>query len=251
MGYLTEADLRLWLDAATHLPQSLDDFLPWLEGPVRKFFPYRGLVFGHGELVAGQLKVTHMLATGHEEAYLKQLATTFELEHRGSLKWWFATRQPFCIDPVSPPTHTSAFELEEIKKFGLRNVAGHGVLNLKANGGTYFGFSGVKEPISGIALGGIEVDGACTQRSTAHASGSFSAEDHLSRWIDDGDGADCLHGQTGADTLTGGAGNENLFGGGQPGDDCAVSRFGVPCTSAIVSLPDRREVDGAQFGRVR
>lgn len=148
MKHLIEPDLRLWLAAVTHLPQSLNEFLPWAEGPLKKFFPYRGLVLCHGELVAGQLKVTRMLATGHEEAYLQQIATTFELEHRGSLKWWFATRQPFYIDPVSPSPHTSAFELEEIEKFGLRNVAGHGVLNLKANGGTYFGFSGVKEPLS-------------------------------------------------------------------------------------------------------
>jgi DNA-binding CsgD family transcriptional regulator len=148
MKHLTETDLRSWLDAITQPPRSLEELSPWLEGPLRKFFPYRGLVLGCGELVAGQLKVTHMLATGHEEAYLRQLATTFELEHRGSLKWWFSTRQPFYIDPKAPPSHTSAFELEEIEKFNLRNVAGHGVLNIKANAGTYFGFTGVREPLS-------------------------------------------------------------------------------------------------------
>jgi DNA-binding CsgD family transcriptional regulator len=157
MMQLTESDLRAWLDCVTHPPQSLDALLPWLEGPLKKFFPYRGLVLCHGELVAGQLKVTHMLATGHEESYLRQLAKTFELELRGSLKWWFSTRQPFCIDPVSPPSHTSAFELEEIERFNLRNVAGHGVLNIKSNGGTYFGFSGVKEPLSGWHLGALRL----------------------------------------------------------------------------------------------
>ena len=148
MKHLTEADLRAWVDAVTCLPATPEQFLPWIEGPLRSFFPYKGLVLGHGELVAGQLKVTHMLASGHDEAYLNQIATTFELEQRGSLTWWFANRQPFYIDPAAPPPYASAFEVEEIKRFELGNVAGHGVLNLKSNAGTYFGFAGVREPLS-------------------------------------------------------------------------------------------------------
>jgi DNA-binding CsgD family transcriptional regulator len=147
MRHLAETDLRAWLDAITQPPRSLAELSPWLEGPLRNFFPFRGLVLGCGELVAGQLKVTHMLAVGHEDAYLRQIATTFELERRGSLSWWFSTRQPFYIDPRSPPAHTSEFELWEIEQFGLGNVAGHGVLNVKANAGTFFGFAGVKEPL--------------------------------------------------------------------------------------------------------
>ncbi len=148
MKHLSETDLRRWLSAVTHTLATNTDLLAWLDGPLRRFFPYKGLVLGQGELVAGQLKVTHMLAIGHEESYLHQIATTFELAQRGSLKCWFANRQPFYIDPSAPPAHSSAFEVEEIEQFGLRNVAGHGVLNIKANAGTYFGFAGVKEPLS-------------------------------------------------------------------------------------------------------
>jgi DNA-binding CsgD family transcriptional regulator len=148
MKNLTEADLRAWVDAVTCLPPTSEQLLPWIEGPLRTFFPYKGLVLGHGDLVAGQLKVTHMLASGHDEAYLNQIATTFELEQRGTLKWWFANRQPFYIDPAAPPPYASAFELEEIRRFGLGNVAGHGVLNIRSNAGTYFGFAGVGEPLS-------------------------------------------------------------------------------------------------------
>ena len=86
MRHLAETDLRAWLDAITQPPRSLAELSPWLEGPLRNFFPFRGLVLGCGELVAGQLKVTHMLAVGHEDAYLRQIATTFELERRGSLR---------------------------------------------------------------------------------------------------------------------------------------------------------------------
>ncbi|MET3495108.1 helix-turn-helix transcriptional regulator [Variovorax boronicumulans] len=140
--------MQAWLSAVTD-PQATGFDLPgWLEGPLQAFFPYKGVVLGHGELVAGQLKVTHMLASGHEADYLQQIAKTFELSQRGSLQWWFANRQPFFIDPKNPPPYASAFEIEEIETFALRNVAGHGVLNVKANAGTYFGFAGVKTPLS-------------------------------------------------------------------------------------------------------
>jgi DNA-binding CsgD family transcriptional regulator len=147
MRHLTKNDLKAWVAAVTHPLASADSLIAWLEGPLRKFFPFKGVVLGHGELVAGQLEVTHMLATGHDEAYLRQLATTFELTERGSLGWWFSNRRPFHIDPKHPPSHASAFELDEIDRFGLGNVAGHGVLNVKANAGTYFGFAGVREPL--------------------------------------------------------------------------------------------------------
>jgi DNA-binding CsgD family transcriptional regulator len=147
MKHLNKSDLKSWVAAVTHPLASASSLIAWLEGPLRKFFPFKGIVLGHGELVAGQLAVTHMLATGHDEAYLRQIATTFELTQRGSLRWWFSNRRPFHIDPKNPPMHASAFELEEIERFGLRNVAGHGVLNVKANAGTYFGFAGVREPL--------------------------------------------------------------------------------------------------------
>ena len=147
MKHLTKNDLKAWVFAVTHPLASSDSLIAWLEGPLREFFPFKGVVLGHGEFVAGQLKVTHMLATGHDEAYLRQIATTFELAQRGSLKWWFSSRRPFHIDPNNPPEHASAFELDEIERFELGNVVGHGVLNAKANAGTYFGFAGVREPV--------------------------------------------------------------------------------------------------------
>lgn len=148
MKHLTPTDLQAWLVAITDTRATASGLLSWLSGPLKDFFPYKGVVLGHGELLAGQLKVTHMLASGHDAGYLQQISKTFDLAQRGSLQWWFANRQPFVIDPRQPPPHASAFEIEEIGEFGLRNVAGHGVLNIKSNAGTYFGFSGVREPLS-------------------------------------------------------------------------------------------------------
>ena len=140
---LPDPDLQRWLAAVTAQPDSGTDFMPWLQGPVRAFFPFNAVFMAHGELMAGQIRITHWLADGHEPQYLEQLAKTFELEQRGSLKWWLANRLPFCIDPQSPPPFASKLEIDEIRAFGFRNVAAHGVLNLRANAGTYFSFAGL------------------------------------------------------------------------------------------------------------
>lgn len=157
MKNLTEEDLRAWLSTVTHPLATSSTLKDWLEGPLKQFFPYRGVVLGHGELVAGQLNVTHMLSCGHADDYLQQIATTFELFQRGSLKWWFTNRRPFYIDPRNPPPHASAFEIDEIERFGLLNVAGHGILNAKSNAGTYFGFSGVRTPLSAWHLDALRL----------------------------------------------------------------------------------------------
>jgi DNA-binding CsgD family transcriptional regulator len=147
MKHLTEADLRTWLTVIAHPLATPATLLAWLEGPLQTFFPYQGVLLGYGELTVGQAKTTHMLASGHDKAFLDYLPAVYEMADRSSMKWWLASRQPFFIDPENPPAYASAFELEEIKRFGLVNVVAHGVLNIKANAGTYFSFSGVKGPL--------------------------------------------------------------------------------------------------------
>ncbi|MDP5007997.1 MAG: helix-turn-helix transcriptional regulator [Glaciimonas sp.] len=148
MKHLTEVDLRTWLAAITHPLASSDTLLAWLDGPLKVFFPHHGVILAYGELVAGQMKITHMLESGHDPLFIQKIPSICELTDRGSIKHWLSNRQPFFIDPKTPSTHTSAFEIEEIERFGLRNIAGHGVINIKGNAGSYFSFCGVKEPMS-------------------------------------------------------------------------------------------------------
>lgn len=154
---LSKTDLQRWVDAVSAQPSSPLEFMPWVEGPVRAFFPFGAVYMAHGGLVAGQIQISHWLSSGHELRYLKQLANSFELELRGSLAWWLANRQPFCIDPDCPPPFASRLELDEIRDFGLRNVAAHGILNLRANAGTYFSFAGIPGALSDWHLDALRV----------------------------------------------------------------------------------------------
>jgi len=145
---LTERDLQNWLRALTAQPRSHDGLMDWIKGPLRDFFPFTSLFLGHGEQVAGQIQVTHWLAHGHDDAYLHQLASTFDVAVRGSFAWWLANRQPFYIDPARPSSFVTPFELDEIRTFGLGCIAAHGIINARTNAGTYFSFAGIPTELS-------------------------------------------------------------------------------------------------------
>lgn len=140
---LSAGDLQNWMRAVTTQPRHHDGLMAWINGPMRDFFPFTRVFLAHGEQVAGQIQITHWLAHGHDDSYLHQLAATFDLGVRGSLKWWLTHRRPFCIDAKRPPPFTTSFELDEIQNFGLGRIAGHGILNATSSAGTYFSFAGI------------------------------------------------------------------------------------------------------------
>lgn len=154
---LSEVDYARWSNALQTQPRTPKDLMPWVEKELRQFFPYQRLFMAYGELIADQIKTTHWLATGYEDQYLEAVARTLEINTRGSLRWWFANRQPFFIDPEHPPAFATPYEVEEIKTQGLQNIAAHGVLNIRAIAGTYFSFAGVPAPLSDWHLDALRI----------------------------------------------------------------------------------------------
>jgi DNA-binding CsgD family transcriptional regulator len=152
---LSKRDLQAWLNALTSQPTQPQGLNQWLLGPLKDFFPFKRVILGHGEQVAGQIQLTHTLALGHDHVYLKQLAATFDLKTRGSMLWWFTHRKPFNLDPDKPPPFATAFEIAEIRQFGLGRLAAHGILNAKTNAGTYFSFSGIEQELTDWHLDAI------------------------------------------------------------------------------------------------
>lgn len=154
---LSAADYARWCEALQTQPRTPEALMPWVKNELRRFFPYQRLFMAYGELIAGQIKTTHWLAAGYEDQYLEAVARTLEVDTRGSLKWWFANRQPFFIDPHSPPPFATPYEIEEIKTQGLLNIAAHGILNVRAIAGTYFSFAGVPAPLSKWHLDALRI----------------------------------------------------------------------------------------------
>lgn len=154
----TEADIAIWISVLKVLPhQDSTGFMEWFEGPLRRFFPFEKALLVQGELIAGEIRMSHWINSGHETRYLQQIAMSFELSQRGSVRWWLANQQPFGIDPACPDAFVTAFEVEEIRNFELGRIAAHGVINIKANAGSYFSFAGIPKPISDWHRGALRL----------------------------------------------------------------------------------------------
>ena len=146
---LSKRDQQNWLHAVTSQPHNpATGLVAWLMGPVKAFFPFGRVILGHGEQVAGQIQLTHTLALGHDDAYLQQLARTFDLAKRGSMGWWFVNRKPFNLDASCPPPFATPFELDEIREFKPGRIAAHGILNARTSAGTYFSFSDIEQTLT-------------------------------------------------------------------------------------------------------
>jgi DNA-binding CsgD family transcriptional regulator len=139
-------DLKAWVDALSAVPvgsMTEDQILSWVEGPLRRFFPFQRFLGGYGRLSGGRIRMRNLVTSGHQSAFIASLENSFNLTSRGCFTWWVKNRAAFILDPACPPAFATHRELEEIGQFSLGVIAAHGVVDPFANTGTYISFSGV------------------------------------------------------------------------------------------------------------
>jgi DNA-binding CsgD family transcriptional regulator len=139
-------NLAAWVGALSAVPvgpMTEDHILNWVEGPLRRFFPFQRFLAGYGRLSGGRIQMRNLVTSGHQPAFIASLENAFNLTSRGCFAWWVQNRAAFMLDPACPPPFATDRELEEIRKFSLRVIAAHGVVDPFANTGTYISFSGV------------------------------------------------------------------------------------------------------------
>ena len=152
--------LDRWLDALGSRPMrpvKPEAILAWVEGPLRRFFPFERFIAGYGEFDAGSIKVRQKIASGYDDVFMAQVEGTFDLQRRGCFSWWMRNRSPFVLDGLNPPDFASQREIDEVLQFGLGIVAGHGVVDPASGGGTYFSFSGIGEKGRATAKEALEL----------------------------------------------------------------------------------------------
>lgn len=143
---LDELDDAAWHAALQSLPHPAADALPllrWMDGPLRRIYPFERCVLVRAKCSADAVQITQLQQIGADPPYLQQVREAMHLQQRGSLIWWLHHQYPFVIDERCPPAHTSAFELEEIRSFGLGRIAVHGALDIRSRTGTLISFCGV------------------------------------------------------------------------------------------------------------
>jgi DNA-binding CsgD family transcriptional regulator len=146
-------DLQTWLDALSALPIAPfteRDIQTWVEGPLRKFFPFEKFFAAYGNLSGGLIRMRGAPVTsGYPKEFLSSLETVFDLNLRGCFAWWVANRRAFFVDATGGrdendmPIAATRRELDEIERFGMGNVAAYGVIDPYVDAGTYISFAGV------------------------------------------------------------------------------------------------------------
>ncbi|MCC8940302.1 LuxR family transcriptional regulator [Bradyrhizobium sp. Arg68] len=139
-------ELKAWVDALSAAPAGAiteSQILSWVEGPLRRFFPFERFLGSYGRLSGGRIKMRNLVTSGHQAEFIATLDTAFDLASRGCFAWWVQNRAAFILDPAAPPPFATKRELDEIRQFSLGVIAAHGVVDPFANTGTYLSFAGV------------------------------------------------------------------------------------------------------------
>jgi DNA-binding CsgD family transcriptional regulator len=146
----TDVDFQTWIGALNALPKAPvaeHDVLAWIEGPLRRFFPFERFLGGYGRLSGGRIRMRALVTSGHSAEFLTSLEDSFDVKSRGCFAWWVSNRRPFLLDKTGARDEAGVAipatkrEIDEIQALGV--VAAHGVVDPFANTGTYVSFAGV------------------------------------------------------------------------------------------------------------
>jgi hypothetical protein len=149
---LGDPDLEAWMRALSALPTAPVTeavVLAWVEGPLRRFFPFEKFLGTYGSLSGGRIEMRSLVSSGYPPEFLSGLESRFDLKSRGCFAWWVANRKAFILDQsgamdaTGAPIPATPRELEEIQRFSLGVIAAHGVSDPFVNAGTYISFAGV------------------------------------------------------------------------------------------------------------
>jgi DNA-binding CsgD family transcriptional regulator len=159
-------DMQSWSRALRQLPMgtvSEAEFLAWLEGPLRRVFPFDRFYGAYGSLAGGRVQVRNALSSGHGAEFLASRQNSFDVKARGCVEWWITHRRPVMLDKTGAMdalrTRISATEreLNDVERFSLGVVVSYGVIDPFAGTGTYMGFSGVPKDHREKTLVAIEL----------------------------------------------------------------------------------------------
>lgn len=165
---LSDLDLVTWADVLRQSPAMSTateaDILVWLEGPLRRFFPFARFWGCYGGLSGGRILMRSMLwSSGHAPEFLSSRNRSFVMETRYTFAWWVRNRRAFMLDKTGAWEEGGALvpaaqcELDEVEQHALGTVAIHGVIDPFKLAGTYFSFSGVPNGRPGRTLAALNL----------------------------------------------------------------------------------------------
>jgi DNA-binding CsgD family transcriptional regulator len=163
---LSGLDLCAWSEALCELPTgelAESDFRAWLEGPLRRFFPFQRFFGAYGSLSGHRVQMQTLITSGHGAEFVASRPCTFDLKLRGCLAWLVSSRRAVlldrtgAIDAAGMRVSPTERELHDLEQFSLGALASHGVIDPFTKTGTYLGFSDVPTAQPARLLASLEL----------------------------------------------------------------------------------------------
>jgi DNA-binding CsgD family transcriptional regulator len=161
-----DIDAGAWLRALREIPGGIvteADFLAWLDGPLRRFFPFEKFFGAYGYVSGGRAHMRSAISSGHGPEFMASRATAMDVNARACTAWWLSHRRglvldrTFATDAAGARIALSEIEIDDIDRYGLGVMAQNGVIDPFANTGVHLGFSGVPKNRLDQTLAALEL----------------------------------------------------------------------------------------------
>lgn len=127
-----------------------DDFFKWTQAELQSIFPHGKLVCGIGRLAKHGVQVRHVMGCNFPEEYIQALQRPDGLTSSPIIVKWMKEQQPILFEPDCEEIIKSAPPgwLDNFHRFGLVNLAAHGICDFDNHTASYFSFSCIPEPLN-------------------------------------------------------------------------------------------------------
>lgn len=130
------------IESSQHIGNQ-EEFFKWTQTELQSIFPHGKLICGVGRLCQDGVYIRHLLACNCPEEYVKTLLQPDGLTSSPIIKRWMKEQQPILFEPNCKETieMVPAEWLANFHKFGLVNLAAHGLSCIDKHTASYFSFS--------------------------------------------------------------------------------------------------------------
>ena len=118
---------------------SPEKFCAWAQGDLQRIFPHGMLICGIGEIEKHNAHIHQLLTCKFPKEYLQAMLHTGGLGVSPVVAQWLKTRRPVLFESSQQQNQTPW--LDNFRKYGLQNMAAHGLSDLGGHTTTYFSFS--------------------------------------------------------------------------------------------------------------
>ncbi len=136
------------LCSTAYTVQTVAEFQEWIRTRVRTFFPFGMMAAVLGSIFDEIIFVEQFIGVDYPDEFIRNLQMQTKLSDRPVVAKWYLEREPQIIDEAQITQLLSPFESAEVQKYGLQNLAVHGLIDIQGKKGSYFSFARISGPLS-------------------------------------------------------------------------------------------------------